>query len=194
VLLLGVEHEDRVGGLGHRAQTTEVALELGELAIEEEGLLLDHDLELADLLLALELEHLADALGDSAEVGEHAAEPTLVHIGHVAAVSGLADRVLGLLLGADEQDGAAIGSHVAHEVVGGLDAAQRLVEIDDVDAIALTEDETLHLRVPTPGLMPEVGTGLDHLAHRDDSHGNLLFCGYPPIRAPKRPQWDRGML
>ncbi len=194
MLLLGVEHEDRVGGLGHGAQTTEVALELGELTIEEEGLLLDHDLELTDLLLALELEHLADALGDGAEIGEHAAEPALVHIGHVAAVSGLADRVLGLLLGADEQDGAAIGCHVAHEVVGGLDAAERLVEIDDVDAIALTEDETLHLRVPTPGLVPEVGTCLDHLAHRDDSHGNLLFCGCPPIRAPKRPQWDRGML
>ena len=184
MLLLGVEHEDRIRGLRHRTKTAKVALQLGELTIEEQRLLLDHDLELADLLLALELEHLADALGDRAEVGEHAAQPTLVHIGHVAAISGLADRVLSLLLRADEEDGATVGSHLADEVVRGLDAAQRLIEIDDVDAVALTEDETLHLRVPTPGLVPEVGARLDHLAHRDDSHEMLLFCGCPPVRAP----------
>ena len=56
---------------------------------------------------------------------------------------------------------------------------QRLLEIDDVDAVALTEDEPLHLRVPAPGLVPEVDTGLEHLLHGDDGHdGVLLLCGW----------------
>jgi len=35
-----------------------------------------------------------------------------------------------------------------------------LVQVDDVDAVALPEDETTHLRVPTPGLVTEMDSGL----------------------------------
>ena len=48
-------------------------------------------------------------------------------------------------------------------------------EIDDVDAVALAVDESLHLRVPAPGLVAEVDAGLQELSHRDDRcHGVLL--------------------
>jgi hypothetical protein len=57
------------------------------------------------------------------------------------------------------------------EGVGGLDALQRLLEVDDVDAVALTEDEPLHLRVPAAGLVPEVDTGVEQLLHGDDGAG-----------------------
>ena len=87
-----------------------------------------------------------------------------------------ADRVLGLLLGADEQHVATAGDELADEVVRGLDPRERLLEIDDVDAVALTEDESLHLGVPPAGLVPEMDTGFEHLTHRDDGHRNLL-CG-----------------
>ena len=109
-----------------------------------------------------------DALGDRLEVGEHAAEPALVDVRHAALLGVGLDRVLRLLLGADEQDRAAVGDEVADERVGGLDPRQRLLQIDDVDAVALTEDEPLHLRVPAPGLVAEVDTGLEQLLHGDD--------------------------
>jgi len=71
-----------------------------------------------------------------------------------------------------------------NEVVGNLDALQRLVEVENVDAIALTENEALHLRVPLAGLVPEMNAGFQHLAHRDDSHGVcLLSCG-SVVQAP----------
>src|SRR6185369_17508368 len=98
-----------------------------------------------------------------------------------------ADGVLGLLLGADEQHRAAVGRQVTHEVVGGLDAGQRLLEIDDVDAVALAEDETLHLGVPTAGLVPEVHTGFEHLSNGDDGHDGLtpsLRLAVPTLLAP----------
>src|SRR5207249_11150263 len=42
-----------------------------------------------------------------------------------------------------------------------------LLEIDDVDAVPLSEDVLAHLRVPTLGLVPEMHTGLQELLHRD---------------------------
>ena len=128
-------------------------------------------------LHALVLEHLGDALGDRVEVGEHAAEPALVDVGHAALLGVAAHRVLRLLLGADEHDHAAAGDEVADEAVGAFDAGERLLEIDDVDAVALAEDEALHLRVPAPGLVSEVDAGLEHLAHGDDSHRGVSSCG-----------------
>src|SRR5262249_20994981 len=98
------------------------------------------------------------------------------------------------LLGADEEDRAPVGDEVAHERVGRLDPRQRLLQVDDVDAVALTEDEALHLGVPAPGLVTEVDTGLEQLLHGDDwrrrAHRDLL----PAVRRSPHPspKGDRG--
>ena len=128
-------------------------------------------------LHALVFEHLVDPLGDRVEVGEHATEPALVDVGHAALLGEAAHRVLGLLLGADEHQHATAGDEVTNESVGLVDASQRLLEIDDVDAVALAEDEAAHLRVPTAGLVTEVHASFEQLAHRDDSHRGFSFCG-----------------
>ena len=177
LLFLGVEDEHGVGTLGHATDTTEVLLQLLELTRQQEGFLLRHRFEFAGLLHALVLEHLRDALAHGFEVGEHAAEPALVHIWHVRVVGEIAHGILRLLLGADEQHGATLGRDIAGEVVGGLDAGECLLEIDDVDAIALAVDEALHLWVPAAGLVPEVDTCFQHLSHGDDGHDVLLHCG-----------------
>ena len=57
------------------------------------------------------------------------------------------------------------------EVIGLIDHVERLEQVDDVDAVALGEDELLHLRVPTTGLVAEVQACLQHVAHIDLSHG-----------------------
>ena len=113
----------------------------------------------------------AHTLGDGLEVGQHAAEPTLGHVGHVHARGLGLHGFLGLLLGADEQHGAVVGDGGLDEVIGLVDQLQRLEQVDDVDAVALGEDELLHLRVPTTGLVAEVQACLQHVAHSDLSHG-----------------------
>ena len=47
----------------------------------------------------------------------------------------------------------------------------RLLQVDDVDAAALAEDERLHLGVPAPGLVAEVDAGLQQLLHRERAQG-----------------------
>ena len=76
-----------------------------------------------------------------------------------------ANRPLGLPLGADEQDLSALGDALAHEVEGGLESRERLIQIDDVDAVALPEQERLHPRIPAPGLVSEMDTGLQQDAN-----------------------------
>jgi hypothetical protein len=39
-------------------------------------------------------------------------------------------------------------------------------EIDDVDLVAVAEDERRHLRVPVAGLVAEMHARFEHLAHR----------------------------
>ena len=54
---------------------------------------------------------------------------------------------------------------VDDEVERALEEARRLVEVDDVDAVARAVDERPHLRVPALGLVAEVDAGFEQLAH-----------------------------
>ena len=177
MLLLRVQDEHGIGEALHLGDAPEVALELLELAAEEQGFLLGHGFELAGGAHAAVLLHLGHPLADGLEVREHAAQPPLVDVRHADLLGVALDRVLRLLLRADEEHGATVGDEVADEAVGGLDPNQRLLEIDDVDAAALTEDEALHLRVPTAGLVSEVDTGFEQLLHGDDGHDGLPSRG-----------------
>src|SRR5262249_33986967 len=47
----------------------------------------------------------------------------------------------------------------------------RLLQVDDVDPVAVGEDEPLHLGVPAPGLVPEVSAAVEQLLHGYNSHG-----------------------
>src|SRR5581483_2881690 len=178
VLLLGVDDEHRIGEARHTADAAEVALQLLELTAEDERLLLGHGLEVARVLHALVLLHLLHPVADGGEVGEHAAEPPLVDVRHAALLGVGGDGVLRLLLGADEEHRAVVGDEVADEAVGHLDALQRLAQVDDVDPVALSEDEPLHLGVPAPSLVAEMDAGLQQVLHGDDSHELLLPIGW----------------
>ena len=133
-------------------------------------------------LARLELLEQPDPLLDRHEVGQHAAEPALVDVRLVGAGRLLGDRLLGLLLRADEEDLVAAGDGLAHELEGDVEALDGLGEIDDVDAVALGEDERLHLGVPAAGLVAEVDSGLEQLPHRNGRHGARPPVGSLPPR------------
>src|SRR5580765_5638151 len=76
-------------------------------------------------------------------------------------------------LGADEQDGSPVGGQLTHELQRVLVHRQGLFQVDDVDLVAVAEDERRHLRVPVAGLVSEMDARLQHLTHRD-RHTSLL--------------------
>ena len=104
------------------------------------------------------------------EVGEHAAQPAGVHIVHAHAGGLLLDGLLGLLLGAHEEDGLALLAQLTDEVIGLLQLLHGLLQVDDIDPVALGVDVGRHLGIPTTGLVAEVHAGLQQLLHRYDCH------------------------
>src|SRR5207302_4994392 len=189
VLLLGVDDEEGVEPLVEVPDAAEVALELLQLATQVQRLFLGHGVEVAGLAHALVLGHLVHARADRLEVGQHSAEPALVDVRHVALGGERRHGVLRLLLRPDEEDLPAVGDEVAHIRVRLLDALEGLVEIDDVDPVALAEDVALHLRVPAPGLVAEVNPGLQQLLHGHDGHAALLPIGCRHLRCAVRRPW-----
>ena len=177
VLLVRVDDPHGGRRTAHLADAAEGLVELDLLAPHVEQFLLGAagtgDVVEVDVVELLEA---VDPLVHGLEVGEHAAQPALVDEGHPDAGRLLGDRLLGLLLGAHEHDRAALGHGVLDERVAGVDVGQRLLQVDDVDAVALGHDEALHLGVPATGLVPEVDAALEELAHGDDCHLLLSCC------------------
>src|SRR5579862_4604529 len=99
----------------------------------------------------------------------------MVDVRHVHALGLALDRILGLLLRADEEDGAVPLREVADELRGLVEALARLRQIDDVDAGPLGEDEAAHLWIPATCLVTEVHSGLQQVAHAGDCHLTPLW-------------------
>ncbi len=108
----------RLGQSLHLFDPGEQAIEPSQLLGELACLLLREALEVAGLLAALELLEPLEPGLDRPEVGEHAAEPALIDVILASALRLGLDRLLRLLLRADEEHGAAVGGEVADERVG----------------------------------------------------------------------------
>ena len=173
---MGVDDEDRAGQALHLAHPADRGLELDHLLGQLGGFLLRHALEVAGGLTRLELLEQADALLDRREVGQHPAEPALVDVRLVGTGGLSGDRLLGLLLGPDEQHLLAAGDGLPDGIERDVQALDRLGEIDDMDPVALREDERAHLGVPAAGLVAEMDSGLEQLPHGDGRHD-----GRPPV-------------
>ena len=58
----------------------------------------------------------------------------------------------------------------------------RLLEVDDMNSVAFTEDVGGHLRVPEAGLVSKMDARFQHLSHRHAGHGRYLVVGLGPPR------------
>ena len=98
---------------------------------------------------------------NSAEVGQHSTQPAVIYIRHSHAGSLLSNCFLRLLLRPDKHDAATMGHGLLNIFVCTINISKRLLQINDVNAIALGENEALHLGIPTTGLMPEVNAAIE---------------------------------
>mmetsp|Transcript_10610 Transcript_10610/g.43400 ORF Transcript_10610/g.43400 Transcript_10610/m.43400 type:complete len:264 (+) Transcript_10610:4265-5056(+) len=170
LVVADVDDEDGVRQRGHVLDAADVLFQLGDVALEQQGFLLDRGLG-ASLDLGLHVLQVLEGGLDRLEVGHHAAEPTRVDVGHAGALGFGGDELAGLALGADHQDRAALGRQLANELHRLVERGQRLLEVDDVDLVAMAVDIRGHLGIPEAGLVTEMDAGFQHLAHRD-RHGS----------------------
>ena len=124
----------------------------------------------------LQLGQTVDTGAHGAEIRQHAAEPAGVDVVLADTLSLFLDGVLRLLLGADEQDGLAVRCQLTDKVIGLFELLDRLLQVNDVDAVALRVDIRGHFRVPATGLMTEVDASFEKLLHGYDCHCVFSFC------------------
>ena len=74
----------------------------------------------------------------------------------------------------------AVGGQVADELLGLAEQLDRLAQVDDVDAVALAEDELLHLRVPALRLVAEVDASLQQFLHRNSGQASSKYARPKP--------------
>ena len=167
-----VNDDDGTGLLGHIGDTGQILLKLVELAAEHRGFLLVLG-ELAAVSLggSLELTHALDGRTDRLGVGERTAEPALGDVELADGGRAVLDEFGNLLLGGDEEDVLTGENGVAEELGGFVEESDALGEVDDVDTVALIEDITFHLRVPTLRLVTEVETGVEHILESNTRKG-----------------------
>ena len=139
-----------------------------------DNFLLGQHVEGAVSLHGLQLVQAVHTGAHGLEVGHHAAQPTGVYIEHVAAQSLVLDGLLCLLLGAHEQQALAGLAELTHEVVSLLQLLHGLLQVDDVDPVALSVNVGSHLGVPAAGLVAEVYAGLQQSLHGN----NILICHF----------------
>ena len=181
---LEVDDEHRVGRALHVLDAAEVGLELGQVGLGGHALARRQQRELALGGVALEIVQALDAQRDRLEVGQQAAEPAMVDVGHAGVLRDLLDGVARLLLGAHEQHGAAAVGDLGAELLRLLEQRLRLEQVDDVDAPALAVDEAAHLGVPAARLVSEMHSGLQQLPDADVGHRESpLECGCGRRRA-----------
>ena len=166
VLTPWIDDEQRIRQPLHVADPLEVPDHLVPLTLKPEKLLLGQQAVLVGELLLRILETLHGS-ADGHEVGQGSAEPAMRDVELAAAPRLFLDRLLRLALGADEEQTPSHARHVLNVVRRLAEALQRLLEIDDVDAVSAAEDVAPHLRVPASRLVAEVHSGLQHLLHRD---------------------------
>jgi hypothetical protein len=85
------------------------------------------------------------------------------------------DRLLGLTLGADEQDAAALGDGVADNLQRLIQHRNSLRQVKDVNAVAVAVDVFTHLRVPALRLVTIVNASFQQLTHGELGKSHALF-------------------
>lgn len=143
------------------ADALEVALQLAPLAAQAGEFLFGHGLDIGELGEFFEIIQTGHALADGSHVSKRAAQPAMVNIKLATGLGGFLYGILRLALAADEKDALASAGDVTQEIGGNFNLLEGFLNVDDVDAIAGFEDESLHFWIPTTGLMAKMDSGFD---------------------------------
>ena len=155
ILFVGIDHHENIGNAAHILDAAQRAVQFVAPAGELKHFFLGQA-EIFIGQLFLENDQGFDRSGNRLPVRHHAAEPAVIDIILAAPARRFGDRLRGLALGADEQDAPAAGGDVAQRRQRLIKHRHRLLQIEDMDAVAHAKDIGTHFRVPAPRLMSEM--------------------------------------
>src|SRR5690606_9945888 len=164
-LVVDVDDEHGVRQTAHILDTTQAALELLEVTGAHQRFFLGQLVESTVLGLGFQLAQALDRRTDGLVVGQHAAQPAMIDVRRAATCCFFANDLASGALGADEQDLVLARSQLFNELQRVVEHRQGFFAVDDMDLVARAENVLVHFRVPVTGLVAEVHTGLQHVAH-----------------------------
>jgi hypothetical protein len=107
-------------------------------------------------------------LTNSLVVGKHSTQPALIYKVHPTATSFFLDGFLGLLFGPDKKNTFSIGHGVFNKSIGLIKLLHRLLQINNINPIALHINIGSHLGIPPAGLMTKVNSCFQQLLHSNN--------------------------
>ena len=148
-LLFGIDHKNGIREFSHPLDSTQRLLQFFLFSFKPEHFFLGESVDdLRIVFHLLELSQAFNALPNSRKVREGSAQPAIMHIEHATALGFFLDRFLCLFLRTDEKNVSAGRREAARDRFDVFKHGHRLLQIDDMDAIAGTKDVWLHLWVP----------------------------------------------
>ena len=105
----------------------------------------------------------------------------MAHVRHTATFGVLFNDLARSALGANEHDLVFVFSQPADETQRVIERRDSVLEVDDMNFIARSENVLIHLRVPEASLVAKVRAGLQQLAHAYLCHNLSLSWVYLPL-------------
>src|SRR6202035_1673102 len=161
----GIDHEHGVRQLRHILDTLEILKEVLHFTLKARFFFLGKLVHAAIFAHGLQQLQTLDGFLQRGPVGQRATQPAVVHEKCAAALGLFGGRFLGLALGAHKKNVSALRGKFANEAARFAEHFQRLLQIDNVNAVAFPEDVLLHFRIPASCLVTEVNSGLQQLFH-----------------------------
>ena len=182
--MVNVDHEQSVWQTAHVLDTTQAAIQFFQITGAHQSFFLGQLGESTVLGLNFQITQTLDRGADGFVVGQHAAQPAMIDVRRTATCCFFSNDLASGTLGAHEQNLVFARSQFLNERQRVVEHWQGFFKVDDVDLVARAENVLAHFRVPVTGLVAEVHTGLQHIAHVDLGHDSSLISRVRPPRIP----------
>ncbi len=163
----GINNKNQVRNTFEGAHTREAGLKFLDAASDEQTFFFGQSVNITGFDHFFESIKFRNTNQHGRPVGQHTAQPAFGHVGHAAADGFFSDGFLCLAFGADEHDHAALGDSVTNQVVGAIQKLDSLLQVNNMDAVALGENIGAHQRIPFVGAVTEMNTTFQQGFHRN---------------------------
>ena len=170
MFVVSIDYKQSVRQTAHVFDTAQAVFQFLQLTSAHQRFFLGQLFESTVLRLSFQVFQTFDGLTNGFPVSQHTAQPAMVHEELVAAQSSVFHRFACSAFSTNEKDFTFTSRDLVQFSQSFVEHRYSFLKVDDVNFVTRTEDERLHFRVPVTGLVTEVNTSLEHVAHGNSCH------------------------